>query len=249
VHDDVGTGERLLERRRVAHVAAAVAHLRPAVLGRVERTPRDAHDPVDPRVGLQQRQQPEAERAGRPGDCHREPLSARGHAATVASSAMQIAIISDTHMPRGARAIPPRCLERCAAADAILHAGDLSDLPVLELLRELGPPVHAVHGNVDSAAVRALLPARLELRLGAVRVGMTHIPGPARGRLERLRGEFAGCDAVIFGHTHMPEHEQRDGLQIFNPGSPTERRRAPAHTMGVATIDAARITFELLVVA
>jgi len=162
---------------------------------------------------------------------------------------MQLAIISDTHMPRGARAIPPACLEHCAAADAILHAGDLSDVAVLELLRELGPPVHAIHGNVDSAAVRALLPARLELQLGEARVGMTHIPGPANGRLARLRAAFPACDAVVFGHTHMPEHAQFDGFQIFNPGSPTERRRAPVHTMGLATIDGAKISFELLVLA
>jgi uncharacterized protein len=162
---------------------------------------------------------------------------------------MQLAIISDTHMPRGARQIPPACLERCAAADAILHAGDLSDVPVLEQLRELGPPVHAIHGNVDSAAVRALLPERVELQVGGVRLGMTHIPGPARGRLARLRAAFPACAAVVFGHTHMPEHAEADGFQIFNPGSPTERRRAPVHTMGLATIDGEQISFELLVLA
>jgi len=148
-------------------------------------------------------------------------------------------------MPRRARAIPDACLERCRAADAILHAGDLFDLPVLELLRALGPPVHAICGNVDSARVRSLLPDRLELKLAGVRVGMTHVPGPAAGRLERLRAQFPGCDAVVFGHTHMPEHDERGGFQIFNPGSPTERRRAPAHTMGAATVAAGRIAFEL----
>lgn len=158
---------------------------------------------------------------------------------------MRLAIVSDTHMPRGARAIPAACLERCREADAILHAGDLSDVPVLELLRSLGPPVHAIHGNVDSASVRALLPGRLELTLQGARIGMTHVPGPAAGRLQRLRAEFPGCDAVVFGHTHMPEHDELDGFQIFNPGSPTERRRAPVHTMGAATIDGGRIAFEL----
>jgi uncharacterized protein len=162
---------------------------------------------------------------------------------------MQLAIISDTHMPRGARAIPPACLERCAAADAILHGGDLSDVPVLELLRALGPPVHAIHGNVDSAAVRTLLPERVELALDGVRIGMTHIPGPARGRLARLRAAFPSCAAVVFGHTHMPEHAEGDGFQIFNPGSPTERRRAPVHTMGLATITGGQISFELVVLA
>ena len=159
---------------------------------------------------------------------------------------MQLAIISDTHMPRGARAIPAACLERCRAADAILHAGDLVDVSVLELLRSLGPPLHAISGNVDSEAVRRLVPARLELDLGGARIGMVHIPGPAAGRRERLRSAFPRCDAVVFGHTHMPEHEEHDGFQIFNPGSPTERRRAPARTMGLATIEDGRVRFELL---
>jgi putative phosphoesterase len=162
---------------------------------------------------------------------------------------MRLAIISDTHMPRGARAIPPMCLERCAQADAILHGGDLCELRVLELLRSLGPPVHAIVGNVDDDAVRAELPSRLELEFDGVRVGMQHIPGPAAGRVERLHAAFPGCAAVVFGHTHMPEHAERDGFQIFNPGSPTERRRAPVHTMGIAAVDAGAITFELLVVA
>jgi putative phosphoesterase len=161
---------------------------------------------------------------------------------------MRLAILSDTHLPRGPRTIPEACLELCRGADAILHAGDLVDVQVLELLRSLGPPVHAIHGNVDSAAVRMLLAPRLVVALGGVRIGMIHAPGPATGRLDALHAKFPRCDAVVFGHTHMPEHAERDGFQIFNPGSPTERRRAPAHTMGIATIDGGRISFELLVV-
>lgn len=160
---------------------------------------------------------------------------------------MRLAIISDTHMPRGARAIPDACLEHCREADAILHGGDLFDVSVLELLRSLGPPVLAVYGNVDGERVRRLLPERTEREFAGVRVGMIHIPGPARGRLERLRAAFPRCDAVIFGHTHMPEHGEDDDFQIFNPGSPTERRRAPTHTMGLATVADGEITFELLV--
>ena len=158
---------------------------------------------------------------------------------------MRLAIISDTHMPRGARVIPDSCLDRCRSADAILHAGDLSDLPVLELLRSLGPPVHAISGNVDSAAVRAVLSPRLQLVFDGVRIGMIHAPGAAAHRLSRLRAAFPRCQAVIFGHTHMPEHDEHEGFQIFNPGSPTERRRAPVHTMGVADIADGAVTFEL----
>jgi len=162
---------------------------------------------------------------------------------------MRLAIISDTHMPRGNRTIPAACLQRCREADAILHAGDLADLSVLEFLRTLGPPLHAISGNVDGASLRAVVPERLERAFAGVRIGMTHIPGPASGRLDRLRAAFPRCDAVIFGHTHVPEHAERDGFQIFNPGSPTERRRASAHTMGMASIENGRIVFEIVVVA
>jgi putative phosphoesterase len=161
---------------------------------------------------------------------------------------MEIAIISDTHMPRGGRSLPERCLEHCRGADRILHAGDLVDLSVLRLLQSLGPPVHAIRGNVDTAAVCAVVPDRLELELDGVRVGMTHIAGAPTGRLPRLRAAFPACQAVVFGHTHMPEHGEREGFQIFNPGSPTERRRAAMHTMGLARISDGSISFELIIV-
>jgi predicted phosphodiesterase len=75
---------------------------------------------------------------------------------------------------------------------------------------------------------------------------MIHDAGPAAGRLDRMRRRFPDADAVVFGHSHIPLHEERDGFAIFNPGSPTDRRRSPRHTMGVATVDHAQITFELL---
>ncbi len=75
---------------------------------------------------------------------------------------------------------------------------------------------------------------------------MIHDAGPRRGRLERLRAAFPRADAVVFGHSHMPLHEADGGFQIFNPGSPTERRRAPNHMMGVAEVAAGAIRFELV---
>ena len=159
---------------------------------------------------------------------------------------LQLAIISDTHMPKGPRALPDACLERLRAADAILHAGDFVALDVLELLESLGPPLHAVHGNVDEPAVQLRLPAVRLVQIEGARIVLTHDSGSAAGRLARLRRRFPGADAVVFGHSHMPLHESADGFQIFNPGSPTERRRAPSHTMGMATARDGRLTFELL---
>ena len=162
-------------------------------------------------------------------------------------AACSIAIISDTHLPRGDRTLPTECLSRLRAADLIIHAGDLTAVSVLEQLRGIGD-VAAVHGNVDEAAVRTLVPARLELPVGGVRLGVVHDAGPARGRLERLRRSFNRADAVIFGHSHIPllERDEATGFQIFNPGSPTDKRRQPRCTMGWAQASGDEISFEIV---
>jgi putative phosphoesterase len=159
---------------------------------------------------------------------------------------VQIAIISDTHMPRGPRRLPDDCVARLRAADLILHAGDLMRLAVLSELESYGP-VCAIHGNVDDEAVRAVLPERRVVEASGVRIGMIHDAGAAGGRLERLRTRFPDAQAVVFGHSHLPLHERApDGFQVFNPGSPTERRRAPVPTMGLAQVTDGSIAFELV---
>ncbi len=163
---------------------------------------------------------------------------------------MEIAIISDTHMPKGRRRLPERCVDRLRTADLIVHAGDFSTLAIVHELQSYGR-VLAVHGNVDDLAVRAALPATAVVQAGGARMAVIHDAGPSGGRLERMRRRFArsgpGADAVVFGHSHIPFHEQAvDGFQIFNPGSPTERRRAPRHTMGICCAHGGTLTFELI---
>jgi len=159
---------------------------------------------------------------------------------------MLLAVISDTHLPRGARRLPDGCLERLAASDAILHAGDFSTPEVLAELEALGPPVIAVYGNVDSPEVRRRLPEARVVEADGAKIGLVHDAGRARRRLERLRARFPEADAAVFGHSHIPLYEQRDGFQIFNPGSPTDRRREPRHTMGLARAAGGRVSFELV---
>jgi len=154
------------------------------------------------------------------------------------SAAHTIAVIADTHMPRGRRRLPDACAERIRAADLVIHAGDFSTRETYEHFASLGPPLVAVHGNVDDAQLRSLLPARDIVELGGARIAVIHDAGPARGRLARMRRAFPDADAVIFGHSHIPLRESEAGFLIFNPGSPTERRRAPAHTMGVGAVRA-----------
>ncbi len=133
-----------------------------------------------------------------------------------------------------------------AAADAILHAGDFAEASVLAQIEALGRPVHAVRGNVDSAPLQARLPLVRTVTAGGARIAMIHDAGPAAGRLARMRRRFPEADAVVFGHSHVPLLETDGGFAIFNPGSPTERRRAPQHTMGLATVEAGRVSFELV---
>jgi putative phosphoesterase len=158
-----------------------------------------------------------------------------------------IAIISDTHLPRGGRTLPPGCIERLSAADLIIHAGDLTTRGVLEEIRGYGKTV-AVAGNQDDAGLCARLPERLELTIEAIRLGVVHDAGAARGRLVRSQKAFAGADAVIFGHSHIPllERDPVTGFQIFNPGSPTDKRRQTHPTMGWAQVSGSEIAFEII---
>lgn len=158
-----------------------------------------------------------------------------------------VAIVADTHLPKGGRALPERCIELIRRAELLVHAGDLSRAEVLEPLVRLGPPVLAVYGNVDEPALRDRLPARLTFACEGHEVGVIHDAGPRKGRLARMRRAFPAASAVIFGHSHLPLHERDDdGFQIFNPGSPTERRRAPVHTMGLLRAGSEGPRFELV---
>ena len=160
---------------------------------------------------------------------------------------MLIAVISDTHMPRGTRRLPDACVERIAQSDIVLHAGDFTSATTLAEIELIGPPVLAVHGNVDEAELRHLLPVERTVDAGGARIAMTHDAGPVKGRLARMRRRFPDADACVFGHSHIPLHKESAGFQIFNPGSPTERRRSPHHTMGLARVEDGRVAFELVV--
>jgi uncharacterized protein len=133
-------------------------------------------------------------------------------------------------MPRGTRRLPKECLRRLAASDRIVHAGDFVSMAVYEALGELAP-VDGVAGNMDEPDLRLVLPSKLVVEHEGVRIGIVHDAGPAAGRAARLAQAFPGCDAVVYGHTHVPEATRLGETWILNPGSPTERRSAPHHGM------------------
>jgi len=138
-------------------------------------------------------------------------------------------VVSDTHL-RTAGDLPASLFPLLAAADVVLHAGDITAAGVLERFAEFAP-VHAVLGNNDASYI-GMLPERCAVDLDGVTVGMVHDSGPTAGRPQRLRRWFPDADVVVFGHSHLPLHEPLDdGGVLLNPGSPTQRRRAPTHTV------------------
>lgn len=154
---------------------------------------------------------------------------------------MRVVVLSDTHAPRRWKSCPPRVAEHLRGADLILHAGDVCTASVLDELNEYAP-VRAVCGNNDGPDVVAWgAPETQELDIDGLRVAMIHDSGPAAGRARRLHRRFPSADLVIFGHSHIPMDQTGEGVRIFNPGSPTDRRRQPHGTLGVLWVEDAAL--------
>ncbi|MGC5014554.1 metallophosphoesterase family protein [Streptosporangium sp. DT93] len=151
---------------------------------------------------------------------------------------MNVVVLSDTHAPRRWKSCPPAVAGHLRGADVILHAGDVCVAGVIDELAAYAP-VHVVKGNNDGPDVVA--PKTLELDLGGLRVAMIHDSGTAQGRLARMRRRFPSADLVVFGHSHIPMDQAGEGVRIFNPGSPTDRRRQPHGTLGTLRVEDGRL--------
>lgn len=163
-------------------------------------------------------------------------------------SALGVAVLADTHIRRGGRRrLPATAYAVLERADVILHGGDVVDH---DLLTELGhlAPTHAVLGNNDGD-LAGVLPGTQLMDLAGVSVAMVHDSGPCRGREARLRRQFPAADVVVFGHSHEPVDTIGLSRQrLFNPGSPTERRRQPSHTMGWLALADGRVAEHRIIV-
>ena len=131
-------------------------------------------------------------------------------------------------------------MDELRAADLILHAGDLSTVAVLDELRSYAP-VEAVFGNNDEPALVRMLPETTVVEVEDARIGLVHDAGRRAGREARLLARFPGCDAIVYGHSHLPELERAAGVWILNPGSPTQRRRAPVRSLIVLEVAGKRL--------
>jgi uncharacterized protein len=151
-------------------------------------------------------------------------------------------VLADTHIPRRARALPKEIFPYLHKADLLLHAGDLMEPSLLDELA-LYAPIRAVAGNLDPP--EADLPETLEFDFGA-RIAMIHDSGRKEGRRKRLNRRFPEARAIVFGHSHIPFLEDKDGLLLLNPGSPTDRRRQPRHTFALLRAEEGSVQAEIL---
>ncbi|WP_435334879.1 metallophosphoesterase family protein [Haloarchaeobius sp. TZWWS8] len=161
---------------------------------------------------------------------------------------VRVAIISDTHVPSRASAIPDWVVDECERADHVVHAGDFDSPEAFDTVRSFAPELTAVAGNVDPGSLG--LPEVAVLELGGVTFVVTHGSGPKAGyrrRVSKAVREHGGGDAVgIAGHTHEVMDEEVDGVRLLNPGSATAARPATRATMYVVEVADGELSVELL---
>jgi uncharacterized protein len=158
---------------------------------------------------------------------------------------MKVVVLADTHTRGLTRTIPFGAWPYIETADHILHAGDVCDAGLLDELKSHAP-VTAVWGNCDAWDVREWGATEVaSVELGGVMVSMIHDAGPRRGRRERLRRRFLDARVAVFGHSHLPYNEDDGDLLLFNPGSPTWKRKAPFPSMGILWIEDGAVEGEI----
>ncbi|MFK4869261.1 metallophosphoesterase family protein [Streptomyces sp. CSMPJR101] len=156
---------------------------------------------------------------------------------------MRLLLMSDTHLPKRAKALPEPLLAELPRADVVFHAGDWVDTATLDLLESRSARLVAVYGNNDGPGLRARLPEIARAELGGLRFGVIHETGASQGREARCAARFPDLDVLVFGHSHIPwDTTAATGLRLLNPGSPTDRRRQPYCTYMTATVDAGALT-------
>lgn len=150
----------------------------------------------------------------------------------------KIVIVSDTHISARAKQLPDILLEACEEADLIIHAGDWQTLDVYFELAAYAETI-GVAGNVDPWEIIDRFGKKKILAVNNLQIGITHGDGAGKTTQQRAIDTFAGdsVDLIIFGHSHIPLMKQIDGVTIFNPGSPTDKRRQPQYSFGILEIE------------
>ncbi len=149
---------------------------------------------------------------------------------------MKIGVISDTHLRSPTTRFFSLLRKYLSDVDLIIHAGDIVSLKIIEILSDFAR-TEAVLGNMDSVELSSILEPKKILHLSGFNIGIIHGWGSPDGITERIRKEFENVDAIIFGHTHSPLNEKREGVLFFNPGSPFDTIYAPFNSIGIIRIE------------
>jgi len=152
---------------------------------------------------------------------------------------MKIGVISDTHIADTTTAIPAKILQDFKNVDMVLHAGDLTDLNVIEQLKKSCPHITAVYGNMDSSDVREKLPEKKIIKAGNYKIGLMHGAGAPAQLVEFMARAFKddNVDIIVFGHSHRPLNEEKEGILFFNPGSAMDKVYAPYNSYGIIELN------------
>ncbi|WP_299443700.1 metallophosphoesterase [uncultured Phycicoccus sp.] len=142
----------------------------------------------------------------------------------------RVLLMSDTHLPRRAKDLPPALWRAVDEADLVIHAGDWMEVDLLDRLEARSARLLGCWGNNDGEDLRARLPEVARATVEGVRVAVVHETGSKDRRGERMRRDYPDVDLLVFGHSHIPWDTSHDGLRLLNPGSPTDRRREPDFT-------------------
>jgi putative phosphoesterase len=147
---------------------------------------------------------------------------------------MRIGVISDTHLTDRAVKLPDALTEGLRGVDLILHAGDWVSSKVITLVEKMAP-CEGIAGNNDGPDIIERFGRKKLLQLGGFRIGLVHGDGYRKTTEERARENFLADnpDIVIFGHSHIPYRQRIEGILMFNPGSPTDKRRQQQYSYGI----------------
>lgn len=147
---------------------------------------------------------------------------------------MYIVVLADTHIPKKAKVIPKTMENDLKKADLIIHAGDWQVPEVAEELRKYAP-VEGVTGNVDNDKMCKLFPKKRKIEADGFFLGVTHGDGKSKTTEQRALEVFKNeaIDILIFGHSHIPVLREHDNTILFNPGSPTDKRRQKQYSYGI----------------
>jgi len=147
---------------------------------------------------------------------------------------MKVGVLSDTHLRNPDASFKRLMRERFSDVDAVIHAGDIVSVAVLDFLSAW--ELYAVAGNMDGWEITDHLPEKRVITLGGKVIGIVHGGGAPNDLEERVLSSFTDVSCIVFGHSHNPVNKIKNGVLLFNPGSPMDSRYTKRNSIGYLTI-------------